>query len=183
MNQSKKYKLDLQLFAEGDPTPGDPTPGDPNPEKNYLEAIKKLKENSVSKEAYEKLEAQNKQYLEAIINGRGLEPGKTDKEEKPDIAQLRKDLFNEKSNLSNLEYCKKALELRKAIMDDGGIDPFVPVGEKIIPEDSDFKAADRVATVLQECIDASEGDSGVFTNLLQLKTIEVMPRKSTKAKA
>lgn len=174
------FPLDLQMFAEDQQQEQEEKEVDPN--KKYLETIKDLQENSVPKEKYDALEKQNRELLNAVLNG-GSSNQTPPVEEKPDIKKLRQDLFNEKSNLSNLEYAKKCLELRKAIMDGGGIDPFVPVGEKIIPEESDFKAAERVAKVLQECIDSSEGDSGVFTNLLQLRTIEVMPRQNTKAKA
>ena len=175
-----KHKLDLQLFAE-DPAIQEEQV---DPEKNYAEAIKKLKETTVSKESYEKLEAQNKQLLDAIINGGSENTQEPSKPLPPDLDKLRKELFNQDCKLNNLEFAKKSLELRKGIMEQGGIDPFVPVGEKIIPEQSDFDTAKRVADILQECIDASEGDSGVFTNLLQLRTIEVMPNiKGKQAKA
>ena len=176
-NQSVLYYLDLQLFAE-DPNTQDDT-SEVDPEKNYAETLKEIKKNTVPKSAYEKLEAQNKQLLDAIINGSSEEnQNQQTVKVSPDLQKLRKELFNQDCNLTNLEFTKKALELRKGIMDEGGIDPFVPVGEKIIPEESDFTAAQRVADVLQECVDACNGDSGVFTNLLQLKTIEVMPNVS-----
>ena len=182
-SQTAKFKLDLQAFAEdtqpADPQPADPQPTDDSGVEKYIHALEEQKKNSVPKADYDALKKENAELFKAVINGERLNTGPQD--EKPDIAQLRKDLFNEKKPLNNLEYCKKALELRKAIMDEGGVDPFVPVGEKIIPEESDFKAAERVAQVMQECIDASEGDSGVFTNLLQLRTIDVMPKKKAKA--
>lgn len=40
---------------------------------DYVEAIKNLKENSVSKEKYEALEAEKKKLLEAMINGDSLD--------------------------------------------------------------------------------------------------------------
>ena len=40
---------------------------------DYIEAIKEMKQNSVSKEAYEKLKAENKQLLDSIINGTELD--------------------------------------------------------------------------------------------------------------
>ena len=175
MKKPNTYSLDLQLFAEDKPeeqTPPKQEEVDPN--KKYLDTIKDLKANTVDKKKYEELEAQNKELLNRIVNG-GPITQSPPQEEKPDIKQLREKLFKGESN--NLEYAKTMLKLRKAIMDEGGIDPFVPVGEKYVPDNSDLEAAERVATVLQECIDASEGDSGVFTNLLQLKTIDVMPTR------
>ena len=37
---------------------------------NYIEAIKEMKQNSVSKQAYDKLREENKQLLDSLINGK-----------------------------------------------------------------------------------------------------------------
>ena len=180
MKSKPLFKLDLQQFAE-DPNPADPqNPAEPAPQdpgiKKYLDALEEQKKNSVSKEAYAKLEAENKELFNAVLNGGSLKSGSPKSEEKPDIKQLREELYGGKASLNNLEYAKKTLELRKALMDEGEIDPFVPVGKNISPDENDFAKAQAVADVIQECIDTAEGDSGVFTNLLQLKTVEAMPR-------
>lgn len=178
-SQSAKFKLDLQHFAE-DPKPAEPKPAEKKEvedvNKKYIDAINDLKANSVEKEKYEALEAQNKELLNAVLNGGSLKSGPEAVEAKPDIKQLREDLYGGKTTLTNLEAAKKTLELRKALMDEGEIDPFVPVGQNISPEPLDFEKAQEVADVLQECIEKSEGDSGVFTNLLQLKMIDANPR-------
>ena len=163
------------MFAEVDEEQGQDIV-DPN--KDLLDIIDNLKKNTVPKSEYNKVVADRKRLVNDFLNGGNPDDEKADPKDKPDIKALRDDLF--KGEHSNLEYCKKALALRKAIMDEGGVDPFVPIGEKIIPEDSDFAAAERVATIMQECIDASEGDSGVFTNLLQLRTIDAMPNRGKK---
>lgn len=177
--KTKPFKLDLQHFAE-DPKPADPKPADPKQPamtaKDYVDAIEKLKETTVSREEYDAKVAENKELLNAVLNGGSVNSGEPKKEEKPDIKQLREDLYGGKTSLNNLEYAKKVLELRKAIMDEGEIDPFVPVGQNISPEPSDFEAAERAANAIQECIDTAEGDSGVFTNLLQLKMTDANPR-------
>lgn len=178
MKIKPNYKLDLQLFAEDNPEEQTPPTEEVDPTKKFLDEIANLKANSVDKKKYEELEQQNKTLLDTVLNGGSFSQVNPEKEEKPDIKKLRESLFKEEN--SNLEYAKKALALRKAIMDEGGIDPFVPVGEKVIPEQSDFDAAKRVADVLQDCIDASEGDSGVFTSLLQSKTVEAMPQRPRK---
>lgn len=177
MKQTDKlnFKLDLQMFAEDDDESGKDKV-DPN--KDLLDIIENLKKNTVPKSEYDKVVADRKRLVDDFLNGGDPDDEEEDPKDKPDIKALRDDLF--KGEHSNLDYCKKALALRKAIMDEGGVDPFVPIGEKIIPDASDFAAAERVATVMQECIDASEGDSGVFTNLLQLRTIDVMPNRGKK---
>ena len=176
MKKPNHYRLDLQLFAEEDPKPGDPEKVDP--EKNYAQTIKDLKANTVSRKDYEKLEEQNKQLLDAIINGNGDPDDKDKVEVLPSIKELREDLYGGKKHLSNLEYWEKTLALRKALMAQGETDPFVPVGEKIVAENSDFEAAERVATVVQECIDYAKGDSAIFTSELQRRTIDAgLPRR------
>ena len=49
---------------------------------NYIEAIKEMKANSVSKEAYVKLQQENKQLLNSLVNGQSIE---VEKEEPEDI--------------------------------------------------------------------------------------------------
>ena len=166
--KDQTYKLDLQLFADEEQAQPEEVV---NPEKNYAETIKKLKESSVSKEAYEKLEAQNKQLLDAIINGNGEDEEK-EKSIAPSIKELREDLYGGKKHLTNLEYWEKTLALREALMAQGETDPFVPVGEKIVAENSDYEAAERVAQVVKECIEYAKGDAAVFTNELQRRTID-----------
>lgn len=146
---------------------------------DYIEAIKKLKENTVSKEDYERVQEENKKLLQSLINGETIDPAE---EEKPDIDALRKELFSEECELNNLEYTSKALQLRTAIMEAGGIDPFLPYGKKIVPTEEDIETANRVAQVLQECVEYAEGDSAVFTNELQRRMIDTSPAGGRKRK-
>lgn len=129
----------------------------------YLEEINKLKVNSVSKEEYDKLKDENAELLKNIVNSRV-----PDKEEpkKPvaDIKELRAKL--RKDDPSNLEYVTNVLNLRDAILEQDGVDPFLPVGHKIVPTEQDIEAANRVAAVLKECVDYADGDSQLFTNEL-----------------
>ena len=179
MKDQTRFILDLQLFADGDPQD---KPDKVDPEKNYAETIKQLKANSVSKEDYEKLEAQNRQLLDAIVNGGSVPEDKNNKPDKvdvlPSIKELREDLYGGKKHLNNLEYWEKTLALREALMAQGETDPFVPAGKRITAENSDFEAAERVATVVKECIEYAKGDSAIFTSELQRRTIDAgLPRR------
>ena len=132
---------------------------------NYIEAIKEMKANTVSKEAYVKLQQENKQLLNSLVNGQSIE---VEKEEPVDIDGLRQKLFSaKKHDMTNLEYVSNTLKLREALMKRGEMDPFVASGKKIHPTDDDFKQADKVATVLQECVDYADGDAMVFTDELK----------------
>ena len=146
---------------------------------DYIEAIKKLKENSVPREDYERVQDENRKLLQSLINGETIEQ---EAAERPDIAALRKELYGDEFEGSNLEYISKTLELRNAIMSEGGVDPFLPYGKKIIPTEEDIATAKRVAEILQECVDYSEGDNTVFTNELQRRMIDSSPNRGGKRK-
>ena len=135
--------------------------------KKYIDEIAKLKKETVSIEDYKKLEAENKNLLNSIVND--LNPKKEEDKEVADINELRKRL--RKDDPSNLEYVKNVLELREAVLSSGGNDPFLPYGKKIVPTNDDIEAANRVATVLKECVDYANGDSLLFTNELYRRII------------
>lgn len=136
-----------------------------------LKALKEARENSVSKAEYDKVVREKEQIVSEIINGNGAGSGQTPSPEQPDIAKLKEDLYGPKcSELSNLEYWEKTLQLRKAIIDKGETDPFLPIGAKISPTSDDVKKANNVAEVVQQCIEECGGNSEVFTALLQSRT-------------
>ena len=146
---------------------------------DYLAAIKELKEKSVDRSEYDKLRAENKKLIDAVVNGQpGQEEPAAVKHSKEQIDELRNDIFNSPKELSNLEYVTKAMELREALMENGEPDPFLPVGKQISPTRDDLEGAEKVAQVYRECIDYAEGDSEVFTNELMRRTRDVkLPRK------
>lgn len=138
---------------------------------DYIGEIQKLRDNTVSKEDYERLREENKRLISSLANGEsiGVEP-----EAKPDINELRKRVFDNEHQ-SNLEYWGAVLELRRAVIDSGAPDPFLPQGHKVVPTTEDFECANRVAAVVKECIDYADGDSQLFTNELMRRTVEVAP--------
>ena len=146
---------------------------------DYLAAIKELKENSVNRSEYDKLRAENKRLIDAVVNGQpGQEEQVVVKHSKEQIDELRNDLFNSPRELNNLEFITKTMELREALMENGEPDPFLPVGKQISPTRDDLEGAEKVAQVYRECIDYAEGDSEVFTNELMRRTRDVkLPRK------
>ena len=92
---------------------------------DYLAAIKELKQNSVDRSEYDKLRAENKKLIDAVVNGQpGQEEPVFTKHSKEQIDDLRNDLFNSPKELNNLEYVTKAMELREALMENGEPDPF-----------------------------------------------------------
>ena len=146
---------------------------------DYIPQIKNLKENSVSKDDYDKLKADNKKLIDALANGTPMDVVESKVSAVEKINECRKKLFGKgNNNLSNLEYCKAAVDLRDALIENGERDAFLPFGHNVIATESDIESANRVATVLKECIDYADGDSDVFTNELQRRTVDiVIPKK------
>ena len=146
---------------------------------DYIEAIAQLKKNSVDRSEYDKLRAENKRLIDAVVNGQpGQEEQVAVKHSKEQIDDLRNELFNSPRELTNLEYVTKAMELREALIENGEPDPFLPVGKQISPTRDDLEGAEKVAQVYRECIEYAEGDSEVFTNELMRRTRDVkLPRK------
>ena len=142
---------------------------------DYIAAINELKQNSVDRSKYDQLRAENKRLLDSIING--TEVAQQPTVEKKSIEELRAAYLKE--DQTNLEQITNTLALREALIAEGKPDPFLPIGKQISPDDNDIACAERVAKVLQECVDYAEGDSGVFTNELQRRLVDVNvgPRK------
>ena len=144
-------------------------------EEDYIEQIKQLKSKSVPREAFEELEAEHKRLVNELVNGQAVQ---VVAEDKPDIAKMRKELFDPEVQYSNVEYWSRTLALRKAVMDEGGMDPFLPYGPNISPTSADEEAAQRVADVVQECLDTADGNNEIFTAALQSRMVEpLMPKK------
>ncbi len=139
---------------------------------DYIAAINELKQNSVDRSKYDQLRAENKKLLEAIVQGQAIELPQT--QEKPSVEELRANYLKE--DQSNLEFITNTLKLREALIAEGNPDPFLPIGEQIMPSDQDIATANKVAEVLQECVDYAEGDSAVFTNELQRRLVDVKIR-------
>ena len=140
-----------------------------------VQAINELKQNSVSKEDYNKVVAEKNKYLKALIDGNQV--AEVQNKEPVDIDGLRRELFSGEKDLTNLEYAKKALELRNALIERDGVDIFVGRGSKLTPTDEDYEAAQRVADGFQQCIDVAQGDSEIFTRELMRITEDVAPHK------
>lgn len=141
---------------------------------DYIAAINELKQNSVDRSKYEQLRADNKRLLDSIVNGQTIDVQLAKPE--VDIQELRNNLFG-KEGQSNLDYCSNALKLREALIEKGEKDPFLPCGTKTLPTDEDIATANRVAKIMQECVDYADGDSDIFTNELMRRTVDTGPIK------
>ena len=175
----------LLLFPDPDGTGaggGDPKPEEKKEKKSeqsnleLAKALKEARENSVPKADYERLEKENKELVAQIINGEGNVGNGQPTPEKVDIKALREDLYGPKgADLSNLDFWKKTLQLRNAVIEQEGYDPFLPHGAKIKPNEQDVERAEAVAKTVEKCIEEANGNSEVFTALLQAETANDSP--------
>ena len=175
----------LLLFPDPDGTGaggGDPKPEEKKEKKSeqsnveLAKALKEARENSVPKADYEKHEKENKELVAQIINGEGNVGNGQPTPEKVDIKALREDLYGPKgADLSNLDFWKKTLQLRNAVIEQEGYDPFLPHGAKIKPNEQDVERAEAVAKTVEKCIEEANGNSEVFTALLQAETANDSP--------
>ena len=178
----KLYCPEEDGVQSGTPAPEEKKKSEKKPEEqdtvSLAKALKEARENSVPKSEYEKVLAEKNKLVSEIINGEGAGNGQTPApEQQESIEDLRKDLYGPKcADLSNLEYWKKTLALREAVIKKGEPDPFLPVGTKISPTSDDVAKAENVAKVVQKCIDECNGDSELFTAMLQSKTNNDSPQ-------
>ena len=129
---------------------------------------------NVSEFENNRLKEENKRLITTLASGGNLNSNVP--QAKEDIGALRAKLFNSE-NLSNLDYCSTALELRDALMAEGKPDPFLPVGHEIVPSNTDRESAERVASVLKECVEYAQGDADIFTDELQRRLVDSTPRR------
>lgn len=141
---------------------------------DYVAAINELKQNSVSKEHYNKLKEDNKKLLDALVNNKQIDV----QEEKPaNIEELRAKLFKNEQGLSNLEFIDTALQLREALIKNGEPDPFLPIGDKVQISYDMMEKANAVAEGLKEMVDFADGNSGIFTAEYQRRVVDTMPTR------
>ena len=138
---------------------------------DYVAAIAELRRTTVPMDDYNKLREEKRQLINALVSGKTPEGLVPEEETAANPDDLRKKLFGPDSdNLTNLEYVETALSLRDSLIGAGERDPFLPIGDKVQITSDTIDTAERVATVLRECVEFAQGDSGIFTAELQRRT-------------
>lgn len=151
-----------------------------NTDVDYLEIINEMRQNSVSREDYQRLREENRRLLNTIVNG-GAQEQEVPPEDPVNIRELATELCNAgEERLSNVEYISKALKLREAIINTGAPDPFLPNGIDVAQTPVDVATAQRVAEAFTSCIEYADGDDAAFTAELQRITRDVRIAPRTK---
>lgn len=149
-----------------------------NDNQYLIDTINELKQNTVSKEKYDRLMAENKGLADALRTGQQVTLVEPEKE--VDIDELRSELYtgNRSKTMLNIDYVQKMLTLRNALIEKGEADPAMPNGHEYQFDQRDQEKANYIAQVLQECLDRADGDNAVFTAELQRRIKDDNPLKN-----
>ena len=135
---------------------------DPN-DIDLINEVKKIRENTVPKEDFEKLQAKYKQVVKDVINGVGT---KQEASDTVNLEEIRKNLFTDKvEDLSNRDFWKNVLALRHERLEKEGVDIFLPKGQKTRYTREDYESANKVDEVITQMLEDSEENPQLFNVL------------------
>lgn len=142
---------------------------------DYIAAINELKANTVSKSDYDKVRSENKKLLDSLVNGNPYEVQipTTNIDYNKECHEL---VFGEERK-TNLDYVKKALEIREAALKEG-INYNMPFGPKAEYGENDVEQTEYIAEKLQELVDRSENNPEAFNFLLSQVLVDNLPVKN-----
>lgn len=130
-------------------------------QQDYIDTINTLRANSVPKDRYDRVLAENKRLLDSLASGEQVEVVAP---KKPDIKETLVALGDRENNALSLEWAQQSLAFREAVIVNGGRDPYLPQGPNAQITQEDMISADKMAWVLQHCIDVADGNQAVFAN-------------------
>lgn len=142
----------------------------------YLEQIKEMKANSVSKQQYDKVLEENRNLLKSLVEGQTVSSTEDEVQPSRDIQEILTDFNND---TSNLDHIKLVMELHNKRLEQG-INDFVPLGHNIQPTDEDLASAKEVEDFLNDLIATADGDPVVFNNEYQRRVKDVILPRRTK---
>lgn len=139
---------------------------------DYIEALKELKQNSVSKEKFDALNEEKKKLLEAIVSGQEVQL--PEEQEKLETRETYYKKYKENKFSNDLDYWDNFLKLRKATIEEYGADPCVtgsygltPEGNKLEPSYGEVESIEEQMNLIQEFIKEADGNPVVFDTLMQ----------------
>lgn len=148
---------------------------EPDTNQDYISAINEIKANSVSKAAYDKLKAENKQLLDSLVSGKEINI----ETEKKSLKELQE--ASMKEGAFNIEWWENLLDLRDATIEAGLPDPALSKGNKVNGIDIDPDSAENIAQGIRELIEIADGDNAIFTREYQRVVQDAaIPRSTTR---
>ena len=142
----------------------------PSTAEEYAAALAKVRKETVSRAEYDKLRAEHSALIDKAASGELIRPEPEPEADKRDYKQIAADYLKNNTGALNLDRVKEGLKYREAMLKAGKYDPFAPYDKNRATTDSELKAAERVATVFQECVDKCNGDPEIFNRLLEEHT-------------
>lgn len=139
----------------------------PAGDSDTIEALKKMRENTVPKAEYDKLKADNKKLLDAFVNGEDLEKPE---EKKKTEDELLKSIYEAKG--SNMELAQDIVELYD-IKKAQGKNIFVGSRYSNTVEQNAAEAdAEEAVQYLRNALEQSDGDPAVFQAMFGSKLVD-----------
>ena len=142
-------------------------------EKDYLAEIENLKANTVPKEAYDRMKAENAKLIKTIATNQKIEV----ESKKPEMTHEQKVARHEELANSilkargkqNIENAKNMIEFRKLTQELYGVDPATAkVMSENPAEDTQrlHERMDKVFDTLEKCVENADGSDKIFNRNL-----------------
>lgn len=144
-----------------------------NADNDLVEALKQVKANSVSKDDYNKLRADNKKLIDALVSGEQLSQPQMPAQRS--VEDLQKAIYEHKG--SDLEMASDILELYDRQKEMGN-NLFISSTNNMSPsevQDAEYNA-EAVANYLRDVVNKCEGDSKKFHTYFNDGIVEVKKR-------
>lgn len=143
---------------------------------DYLNTLDAIKKNMVPVDKYNKLAEENRQLVQSLANGGGIqEEADVERESSEEIA---KRLFAKSPKYrTDLAYFTDVLAYRDALIGEGGEDPFLPNNHEYVPSREDIERAQEIADALKECVEYADGDPSLFSNELKRRGVNIQTRR------
>lgn len=143
-----------------------------NEDKHYLDTIKYMQETMVSKEKYDKMVKERNDAVTALSRGEYVATENPKAYEKKNPQEIMKEQAECAKKGDQCGYVEKALEFRERILEEYGIDCFVPQGQNINNTQESYNSAQKTADIYRECLDYAGGNSQVLINEIQRRMPE-----------
>lgn len=138
---------------------------------DYIQAIRNLQANTVSKTDYAKLQEENKKLLQSLINGETMEAPKVPGED-IDPNEVVKHITQNLETGSSMQMCEDLLKLVDYDKAHGNVHPFISLNNKS-PEQADIDKAEKVEQYLRDCLEYADGDKYLFAQELTRNMVDI----------
>ena len=128
---------------------------------DYLNNLQALKDNTVSRDDYQRLVEDNKKLAKALANGEFTSAEEAKSKPVLTSEEARAKLFNGKKK-PDLQLFSEVLDLRSAVLAEGGRDPFIFSDPEYIPTEQDKLDAERISKSIEEALEYADGDPTIF---------------------